>query len=73
MSNNKKRKPLRISLEEANERYDEGDVIILDVVDPGTYEELSYRIKGAVRIDPRNISDEFDQLPKARTVLTYCT
>ena len=73
MSNNKKRKPLRISLEEAKERYDEGDVTILDVVDPSPYEKLSYRIKGAVRIDPRNIADEFDRLPKARTVLTYCT
>lgn len=48
MSNNKKRKPLRIPLEEAKERFDEGDVTILDVVDPGTCEKLSYRIKRAV-------------------------
>lgn len=65
--------PIRMSLEEAKERYDEGDVTVLDVVDPGAYEELSYQIEGAVRIDPRQIDEEHERLPKARTVLTYCT
>ena len=40
MSNNKKRKPLCITLEEAKKRYNEGDVTILDVVDPGRYKEI---------------------------------
>lgn len=73
MSENRKRQPLRISVDEAKESYDENEVTILDVVDPGAYEQLSHKIKGAVRIDPRKISDEFDRVPKERTVLAYCT
>jgi rhodanese-related sulfurtransferase len=71
MSNDSKRRPLRISLEEAKKRYDEEEVTILDVVDPGTYEGLSQQIKGAVRIDPRKVSDAPDQMPKDRTILAY--
>ena len=72
MSNNKN-EPIRISVEEAKELKDEENATILDVVDPDTYEEVSYRIEDAVRIDPRDIRDEFEQLPKERTVLAYCT
>ncbi len=71
MNDNGARRPLRISVEEAKERYDENQVTVLDVVDPWTYERLSQQIKGAVRIDPREISDEFDKVPQEHTVLTY--
>lgn len=71
MNDNRKREPIRISVDEAKTRYDESDVTILDVVDPGTYEELAYQIKGAIRIDPRDIPDEFERLPQDRAVLAY--
>ena len=73
MGNNNERQRIRISVEEAKKRFDENDVTILDVVDPGAYKKLSQQIKGAVRIDPRKISDEYGNLPKDRTVLAYCT
>lgn len=47
------------------------DVTILDVVNPWTYERLSQQIEGAVRIDPRKISDNLDRVPKGDTVLAY--
>lgn len=65
------REPIRISLEKAKERYDEGDVSVLDVVDKGTYDTLSYQIKGAIRIAPEDVSDDYDRLPQDRSVLTY--
>lgn len=71
MSGNGERKRLRISVDEAKERYDENEVTVLDVVDPDTYEQLSQQIKGAVRIDPREISDGHDQVPEDHTVLAY--
>ena len=73
MREKEKRKPIRISVDEAKKRYDESDVTILDIVDPGAYEALTYRIQDAVRIDPRQIDEEFEQLPQERTVLAYCT
>lgn len=71
--NEEGRGPIRISRQEAKERYDQGGVTILDVVDPGSYEELDYQIKGAVRIDPREIDEAYTRLPKDRSVLAYCT
>jgi rhodanese-related sulfurtransferase len=71
MSDNGKRRPLRISAEEARERYNQDEVTVLDVVDPWTYERLSQQIEGAVRIDPRKISDNLDRVPRGHTVLTY--
>ncbi|MDX1615534.1 MAG: hypothetical protein R3300_14580 [Candidatus Promineifilaceae bacterium] len=73
MAEEKERKPIRVSLEEAKRIYDEEEATVLDVVDPGSYEELDFRIQGAVRIDPGQIDEEFERLPKERTVLTYCT
>lgn len=73
MSQQEKRKPIRISVEEAKKRYDEDGATILDVVDPGTYERLTSRIQDAVRIDPRQIDEEFEQLPQEYTIFAYCT
>jgi rhodanese-related sulfurtransferase len=71
MSSNSERRPIRISVEEAKERYDENEVTVVDVVDPETYERLSQQIEGAVRIDPREISDELEQVSEDHTVLAY--
>lgn len=68
---NEGREPIRVSLEEAKEAYDEGDITVLDAVDTGTYEELSYKIEGAVRIAPEDIGEEYDSLPKDKAVYAY--
>ena len=68
---NEGKEPIRVSLEEAKEAYDEGDVTVLDAVDTGTYEELSYKIEGAVRIAPEDIGEEYDSLPKDKAVYAY--
>ena len=73
MSADKKREPLRISVGEAKERADEKDVTFLDVVDPGSYENTDVIIEGAVRIDPRDVEEEYERLPDENEVLTYCT
>lgn len=62
---------VRIALEEAKQLYDQGDVTILDVVDAESYKELSYKIKGAVHINPEDLKDEYTQLPKEQLVLAY--
>lgn len=62
---------IRVSVEEAKQRYDQGEATILDVVDSHSYAEISYQVKDAVRIDPENISDDFTRLPKDRAVFAY--
>ena len=66
-----KRKPLRISVEEAKERSEENAVTFLDVVDPDSFENRDVMIEGAVRIDPREIKEEYGQLSKEHQILAY--
>ena len=66
-------KPIRMDLEAAKQFADENEVTFLDVVDSSHYDALDYQIKGAVRIEPRNIKDEYGKLPKDRAVLAYWT
>jgi rhodanese-related sulfurtransferase len=65
--------PIRISIEDAKQRYDQGNITVLDVVDAEAYHQLSYRIQDAVRIKPEDVPDEFKSLPQDRSVLTYWT
>jgi rhodanese-related sulfurtransferase len=63
--------PIRISLEEARDRYEKGNVTVLDVVDTESYSQFSYQIKRAIRINPEDIADEYSRLPQDKSVLTY--
>jgi rhodanese-related sulfurtransferase len=63
--------PIRISAKAARELYDDGGTTVLDVVDPGTFEELDHKIADAVRIDPLDVGEAFEQLPKEDTILAY--
>ncbi len=71
MSEGQKNNPIRITLEKAQELYDEKNVTILDVVDSEIFEKLDYKIEGAERINPEDIKDEFTQLPENQHVLAY--
>lgn len=71
MSEGQTNGPIRITPDKAKQLYDQGNVTILDVVDTDTYNKLSYKIKGAVRINPEDIADEYSRLPQDQTILTY--
>lgn len=67
------REPLRISVKDARGWFEEDDTTYLDVVDPETFEKKDYKVKGAVRIDPREIKEEYDQMPEDDHILAYWT
>ena len=71
MADKQTQEPVRVKLEDAKGRYDQGNVTLLDVIDTDAYNQFSYQIKGAVRINPEDIPDEFSRLPKDRAVLAY--
>jgi hypothetical protein len=48
-------------------------VLILDVRSHGYYDANAERIKGSVRIEPNNLSEELKTLPKDRDIYVYCT
>ncbi len=64
---------IRISLEEAKDRYDRDEPLVLDVVQPNSREDYGAQVKGAIHIDPDQIESVYQQLPEDRSILAYCT
>jgi len=48
-------------------------ILILDVRSHGYYDANAERIKGSIRIEPNNLSEELKILPKDKDVYLYCT
>ncbi len=64
----------RISVDELKARLDRGDdIVILDVRSPKSYARSMVRIKGAVRIAPRELDRRARELPMGKEIVTYCT
>ena len=64
---------LRISPKQAKTLLDQGQGILLDVVQPRTWNELDRVAAGAVRIPPDDVERRFHELPRSRAVIAYCT
>jgi len=48
-------------------------LMIVDVRSHGYYDAGTERIKGSVRIEPNNLTEELQRLPKDRDIYLYCT
>ena len=48
-------------------------VLILDVRSHGYYDPHAERIKGSMRIEPNNLSEELKAIPKDKDIYLYCT
>ena len=49
------------------------DFLIADVRSHGYYDADSDRIAGSVRIEPNNLNEEIENLPKDKDIFLYCT
>jgi membrane protein DedA with SNARE-associated domain len=52
---------------------DAGQVRIVDVRSHGYYDQGAERIKGSIRIEPNNLEEEIQHLPKDKDIYLYCT
>jgi rhodanese-related sulfurtransferase len=64
---------LRISPKDAMALVKSGEAVILDVVSSASYAVMHEAISGAIRIPPEELSNRLDELPRSRTIVTYCT
>jgi rhodanese-related sulfurtransferase len=48
-------------------------VLILDVRSHGYYDANAERIKGSIRLEPNNLSEELKTIPKDKDIYVYCT
>jgi predicted sulfurtransferase len=61
----------RITVEEAHKLYEKGDILVIDVRTEVAYKES--RIKGAILIPVNEVGAKADELPRDKTIVTYCT
>jgi hypothetical protein len=57
----------KLESEEANK------ILIVDVRSHGYYDSGADRIRGSMRIEPNNLSEEIKALPKDKDIYVYCT
>lgn len=50
-----------------------GDAVIVDVVASSIYPVMREAITGAMRIAPEDLADRAVELPRDKTIVTYCT
>ncbi len=66
----------RIQVQELAHRLSSDDQqkpLIVDVRSHGYYDSAAERIKGSVRLEPNNLSEELKTFPKDRDIYLYCT
>ena len=63
----------RIDPAEAKALADSGKAIILDVVASHVWPAMARTIQGSIRIPPQEIEQRFSELPRDKTIITYCT
>ena len=64
---------IRIDPAAAKAKVDAGDAIILDVVTSESWAGMHQAIKGAIRISPEVFGDRYEELPRSRGIIAYCT
>jgi len=50
-----------------------GKILLVDVRSHGYYDPGAARIRGSIRIEPNNLSEEIAKLPRDRDIYLYCT
>ena len=64
----------RVTVDEVKERMDRGEAFtFVDTRNPKAWAEADTKLPGAIRIPADEAEQLLDQIPRDRTVITYCT
>ena len=64
----------RVTADEVKERMDRGEVFtFLDTRNPQAWAEANTKLPGAIRVTADEVEQHLDDIPRDRTVITYCT
>lgn len=64
----------RVTVDEVKERMDRGEAFtFVDTRNPKAWAEADMKLPGAIRIPADEVEQHLDQIPRDRTVITYCT
>jgi rhodanese-related sulfurtransferase len=66
--------PTRVTVDELKERIArEEEFAFVDTRNPKAWAEAETKLPGAIRVPADEVRGHLDQIPKDRTVITYCT
>jgi rhodanese-related sulfurtransferase len=66
--------PSRITIDEVKARLVQGEpLLFLDVRNPKAWETANVKLPGALRVPVDAVEQRLPELPRDRTIITYCT
>ena len=64
----------RVTVDEVKERMDRGEAFtFVDTRNPKAWADADTKLPGAIRVPADEVRQQLDQIPRDRTVITYCT
>ncbi len=64
----------RITVDEVKQRLDRGEEFaFLDTRNPQAWAESLSKLPNAIRVPANELDQHLDEIPKDRTLITYCT
>lgn len=64
----------RVTADELNERLDRGEQFaFVDTRNPKAWGEAETKLPGAIRVPAEEVEQHLSEIPRDRTVITYCT
>jgi rhodanese-related sulfurtransferase len=64
----------RITVDEVKQRMDRGEQFaFVDSRNPQAWAESGRKLPNAIRVPANELDEHLDEIPKDRTVITYCT
>ena len=64
----------RVTVDEVKQRMDRGEEFtFIDTRNPKAWAEAETKLPGAIRIPAEEVQQHIDEIPRGRSVITYCT
>ena len=64
----------RVTVDEVKERMARGEqFVFVDTRNPQAWGEAESKLPGALRVPADEVEQHLDEIPRDRTVITYCT
>jgi rhodanese-related sulfurtransferase len=64
----------RVTVDEIGERMSRGEVFtFVDTRNRQAWADADTKLPGAIRVDANEVEEAIDEIPRDRTVITYCT
>jgi len=68
------REATRVTIDEIRERMDRGEQFtFVDTRNPKAWGEATTKLPGAIRVPADEVAQHLSEIPRDRTVITYCT